>query len=159
NPPRSGGIFALALVWTCLSQTPMLAADPCDPPIINPIICENLKPGNPASEWDIPGGDSNIEGFATEISVNIGETINFKVNTDSSNYRLDIYRLGYYGGNGARKVATIAPSAYLPQAQPGCLMDAATGLIDCGNWDISASWTVPADAVSGVYVVKLCRQD
>ena len=62
-------------------------------------------------------------------------------------YRIDIYRLGYYGGHGARKVATIHPSAALPQtSQPACLTDPATGLVDCGNWAVSASWTVPATA-------------
>ena len=35
---------------------------------------------------------------------------------------------------GARKVATVMPSATLPQNQPACLNDAATGLVDCGNW-------------------------
>ncbi len=39
-------------------------------------------------------------------------------------YRLDIYRLGYYGGMGARKVATVSPSASLPQTQPACLTNA-----------------------------------
>ncbi len=53
-------------------------------------------------------------------------------------YRLDIYRMGYYGGVGARKVATVQPSAALPQNQPACLNDATTGLIDCGNWAVSA---------------------
>ena len=36
--------------------------------------------------------------------------------------------MGYYGGLGARKVATVTPSATLPQAQPACLTDATTGL-------------------------------
>ena len=57
-------------------------------------------PGNPASEWDIPGGaagDLSIQGYATDISVDQGQTIDFKVDTDASDYRLDIYRLGYYG--------------------------------------------------------------
>ena len=71
---------------------------------------------------------------------------------------LDIYRMGYYGGMGARKVATVLPSATLPQTQPTCLTDAATGLIDCGNWAVSASWAVPADAVSGIYFAKLMRE-
>ena len=56
---------------------------------------------------------------------------------------------------GARKVATVTPSASLPQNQPNCLTNAASGLIDCGNWAVSASWTVPADAVSGIYFAKL----
>ena len=57
----------------------------------------------------------SIQGFATDISVNRGETVQFKIDTTATAYRLDIYRLGYYGGNGARKVATVQPSAALPQ--------------------------------------------
>ena len=130
---------------------------PCAAPA-NAIVAENCKAGNPASEWDISGaGDTSIQGFATEISVNRGQTVRFKVKTDATAYRLDIYRLGYYGGLGARKVATIQPSVALPQTQPACLTNSATGLIDCGNWAESASWAVPADAVSGIYFAKVVR--
>ncbi len=133
---------------------------PCVPAAANAIACENSKPGNPASEWDITGaGDGNIQGFATDISVNRGETVRFKINTNSNNYRLDIYRLGYYGGLGARLIATVQPSATLPQAQPACLTQPSTGLIDCGNWAESASWAVPSNATSGIYVAKLVRED
>ncbi len=126
----------------------------------NAIVCENSKAGNPASEWDVAGaGSSNIQGYATDISVNKGETVHFKIKTPSTNYRLDIYRMGYYGGNGARKIATVAPSANLPQTQPACLNNSATGLIDCGNWAESASWAVPTDAVSGIYFAKAVQQD
>ena len=48
----------------------------------------------------------------------------------------------------------ITPSATRPQIQPACLTDAATGLVDCGNWAVSASWAVPANAVSGVYFAQ-----
>ncbi|MDI4237366.1 DUF4082 domain-containing protein [Bradyrhizobium sp. Arg237L] len=124
----------------------------------NPIVLENQKLGNPQSEWDIEGaGSSNIEGFATDISVNRGNQIDFKINTDSSNYRIDIYRLGYYGGMGARKVATIQHTGV--QNQPAPLRDDMTGLVDAGNWSVSASWDVPEDAVSGVYIAKLVRED
>ena len=134
--------------------------DPCTPPVQNPIVCENSKPGSPPSEWDVQGsGDSNIQGFATDISVDQGQTEHFKVDTNATDYRLDIYRMGYYGGDGARKVATVQPSASLPQNQPACLNDDNTGLIDCGNWSESASWAVPADAVSGIYFAKLVRED
>ena len=85
----------------------------------NPIVAENLKPGNSPDEWDIDGaGDTTIQGFATDISVNKGDTIHFKVKTNATNYRLDIYRLGYYQGLGARLVATVIPSASLPKPSP-----------------------------------------
>src|SRR6185295_12543761 len=100
-----------------------------------------------------------IQGFATDISVNRGQTVRFKIKTNSSNYRLDIYRLGYYGGLGARLITTVQPSATLPQTQPACLNQASTGLIDCGNWGESASWAVPSNATSGIYIAKLIRED
>ncbi|WP_326823981.1 DUF4082 domain-containing protein [Streptosporangium sp. NBC_01756] len=125
------------------------------------VIClENSLPGNPPSEWDIPGaGSSGIQGYGTTMSVNKGGTIQFKVDTDSTDYRVDIYRTGYYGGMGARKMTTISPSVPLPQTQPDCLSDPVTQLVDCGTWAVSASWAVPADAVSGVYLANLIRQD
>jgi hypothetical protein len=123
-------------------------------------VTENCLPGNPSSEWDISGaGDTTIQGFATDISVNRGSAISFKVDTNATSYRLDIYRMGYYGGMGARKITTLTPSVTLPQDQPACLTDATTGLIDCGNWAVSASWSVPANATSGIYFARLVRAD
>jgi hypothetical protein len=138
----------------------------CNAPV-NAIVAENCLTGNPSSEWDIgPGedGDLSIQGFATDISVNQGGTISFKIKTPASQYTIDIYRIGYYGGMGARKVASITPSARLPQTQPACMTDGATGsqstgLWDCGNWAISASWQVPATATSGIYFAHLIRTD
>src|SRR6476661_6625971 len=79
------------------------------------IAQENQLAGAPASQWYIDGaGDSNIEGFATRMSVDRGQSIDFKVDTDAGAYRLDIYRMGYYGGMGAREVASIHPSSNLP---------------------------------------------
>ena len=121
----------------------------------NAIVTENALAGNPSSEWDISGaGDLNMQGFATDISVNKGETIHFKIKSNAA-YTIDIYRLGYYNGNGARKVGTGVVTATLPQTQPTDLYDATTGLTDCGNWSESAHWDVPATAVSGIYIAKL----
>ncbi|MEX6689955.1 DUF4082 domain-containing protein [Danxiaibacter flavus] len=126
----------------------------------NAIVTENQLPGNPSAQWDIQGaGDLSIQGFATDISVNKGETVHFKIKTNASNYSIDIYRIGYYQGNGARKVGTGVITATLPQTQPNDLYDVATGLTDCGNWNESAHWDVPATAVSGIYIAKLTRAD
>ena len=126
----------------------------------NAIEAENCLPGNPSTDWYVDGvGATDIQGFTTDMSVNVGQTIFFKIQTNASAYRIDIYRMGYYQGQGARLVASILPSAALPQAQPPCLTDNSTGLTDCGNWGISASWAVPSSAVSGVYSAKLTRLD
>jgi hypothetical protein len=95
------------------------------------------------------------------MSVNVGQTENFKISTPSTSYHIDILRVGYYQGNGARKVVSnLLPTASLPQTQPACLNGPTeTGLIDCGNWAVSASWTVPTTAVSGLYLAHLVRND
>src|ERR1700730_990461 len=82
----------------------------------NPIVTENALPGNPNSEWDLTEntdgsfGDLSILGFSTDISVNKGSTINFKITittgTDKQ-FGIKIYRLGYYQNNGARLIADL----------------------------------------------------
>jgi hypothetical protein len=145
----------LAMSSPALAVTDECASAP------NPNVCENALPGDPPSDWEVEGvGSSTIQGYATSMSVNVGETESFKINTPSTKYHIDILRLGYYGGDGARMVqAGIKPSATLPQKQPACLTYSSTGLIDCGNWGVSASWTVPSNAVSGVYIAHLVRED
>jgi hypothetical protein len=152
---------AVVAVTVISSAGQAAAAGPCGPPVVNPVACENSKPGDPPSDWQINGvGDSTIQGFATSMSVNVGQTVNFKIKTTAKSYHFDILRLGYYGGDGARIIASgLKPSATLPQTQPSCLTNSSTGLVDCGNWATSASWTVPSDAVSGLYIAHLVRDD
>src|SRR5436309_10702744 len=76
--------------------------------IVPSIVTENQLPGTPQNIWAVGAGNSSIQGFATDMSVNHGQTISFKVNDSAlAPYHIDIYRLGYYQGNGARLVATI----------------------------------------------------
>ena len=116
----------------------------------NEIVLENQKQGTPESVWQLSGPpSSSIEGFTTDISTDIGQTVDFKINTASSNYRIEIYRIGYYGGDGARLVDTIQHQSGISTNQPSPLTDPTTGLVDAGNWSITDSWNVPSDAVSG----------
>jgi hypothetical protein len=125
------------------------------------IKCENALPGTPEDQWQVDGnGDDTIQGYATQMSVTPGQTVNFKITTPSTAYHINILRLGYYGGNGARTIqSNILPTAKLPQTQPACLTDSSTALVDCGNWGVSASWSVPSDAISGLYIALLVRDD
>jgi len=150
----AGVVAAVVLAFA----TPAKAG--CSAPA-NPIEAENCLAGTPPSTWGICGGagDSTIQGFATDISVNAGQTISFKIDTNATAYHLDIYRMGYYQGEGARLITTIRPSARLPQTQPACLTDAYAGLVDCGDWAVSASWAVPTTAVSGIYFARVARAD
>src|SRR5208282_3772652 len=91
----------------------------------------------------------------------------FMIQSPASSYTIDIYRIGYYGGDGARLITSLTPNISVSQNQPNCGLaeganadtNTATGLVDCGNWGVSASWTVPDTAVSGVYTAHLVRTD
>lgn len=58
RPPRFfKGFFVPLVVAMVASLLPLtvpaaFAAGPCDP-VVNPVVCENSKPGSPPSEWDI----------------------------------------------------------------------------------------------------------
>src|SRR5919198_2012940 len=151
-------LFVLG-ISPCFIFSPSTVHASCAAPA-NDIERENCLPGTPQSAWDIYGaGDLSLQGFATDISVNAGQTISFKVKTDAAAYHLEIYRMGYYQGNGARLVTTLQPDAKLPQSQPACLTNTATGTVDCGNWSPSAHWNVPNTAVSGIYFARVVRDD
>src|SRR5262249_37232349 len=124
----------------------------------NKIVTENLNTGTPQSVWAIHGsianqGDSQIEGFATQISTNAGQTVSLKINSPFNGYTLDIYRLGYYGGNGARLITTMHHSGATNQPNP--IFNSATNTVDAGNWSVTDSWTIPSTDASGVYFAKL----
>ena len=156
-----GVLTLVSALATTRAATPAFAAGPCGPPVTSVIACENTLPGDPESDWQIANsGDASLQGYATAMSVNVGDTVTFKIKSTASAYHLDILRVGYYQGNGARKIVSkLAPTVPYPQSQPACLTDSTTGLIDCGNWSPSASWTVPSTAVSGLYLVHLVRND
>ena len=134
-------------------------ADVCGPGG-NPVACENSLPGTPQSQWDVSKGEgTTIQGFADPFSVNVGQSINFKIESPASGYTVDIYRMGYYGGDGARLITSLTPNISISQNQPACNTNTATGLVDCSNWGVSASWTVPTNLVSGVYFAHIYRTD
>jgi methionine-rich copper-binding protein CopC len=148
--------IVIVLAAASLSVSP---AAPARAACGNPIVCENQLPGTPQSVWDVPNPSTTIEGFADPFSVNAGGSINFKVRTSATTYAIDIYRIGYYGGDGARLITSLTPDLSVSRNQPACSTNTVTGLVDCGNWGVSATWNVPTTAVSGVYFAKIYRTD
>src|SRR5206468_5737586 len=115
-------------------------AAPAQAACANPVVCENQLPGTPQSVWDVTSPSTAIQGFEDPFSVNVGSSINFKIKSPASSYKIDIYRMGYYGGNGARLVTSLTPNISVSQNQPTCNTNTVTGLVDCGNSGVSATW-------------------
>ena len=60
-----------------------------------------------------------IEGYCSRQSVKAGERIEFCISTDPpAPFRLEIFRLGYYGGRGARLMTTLGPFDGVTQPDP-----------------------------------------
>ncbi|SNS96268.1 hypothetical protein SAMN06265795_11088 [Noviherbaspirillum humi] len=115
-----------------------------------------------SSDWFI--SDANyasqheIEGYASATSINRGESINLYVNTVDPSYTITIYRMGWYGGAGGRRVA--GPITRSGSRQPACALDASVRLVEC-NWtnpyvlSVPHNTADPTDWASGIYLAKL----
>src|SRR5262245_4582296 len=146
------GFAAVVLFAGLLGGVRPAHADACSP---NPVVCENAMQGTPDTVWDIDGvGAAGMQGFTTDISVNLGGTIGFKIQSQGA-FTIDIYRLGWYNGDGARKITTL-PGTFPAQNQTAqCVTDNSTEITDCGTWALTTIWTVPTNLVSGVYFALL----
>ena len=97
--------WALRLVVASL----LLLAFPSIAWAVNPVVEENARPGDPG--WDVldiaPGV---LEGYANRISALPGDSVDLKISSNSAaTYRVEVYRLGWYGGAGGR-LMTCLPS-------------------------------------------------
>jgi len=123
---------------------------------------ENEKPGtrdwmltktaiDPKTKYRCPW----IEGYCSHTSIRAGETIQFFVSTNpASPFRIDLYRMGFYGGAGGRHVASLGPFKGSVQPDPPI---GAMRVREC-QWEPCATLKIPPDWLSGVYVGKLTAE-
>ena len=130
----------------------------------NLIQIENAKPGT--RDWMLTktsvgtGQDwyrsRTIEGYCSETSVRAGDTLKVMVSANPvSEFDLEIFRTGYYGGAGARTMKTF--TSVQGKTQP----DAEIGenrLREC-KWEPTVEFEIPKDWVSGVYLGKLTAKE
>ena len=152
-----GLAVSLSLATLLLSAPGAHAAKPTKPPSGNPVQIENAKVGTTAWQIQNPALNGEIEGYASLTSVNRGGSIDLFVSTTSASYTIEVYRLGWYGGAGARLVLG-------PVTRPGILQIVpaadSNGMREC-KWTAPYTITVPnspndpTDWASGVYLAKL----
>ncbi|MFL6109925.1 MAG: N,N-dimethylformamidase beta subunit family domain-containing protein [Catenulispora sp.] len=129
----------------------------------NRITAENAKPGS--ADWRMGSGRSRaatdyerqIKGYASTDSVALGSAIDFHVAVEPAGaFTISVYRLGYYGGSSARRVAVSPTLEAAPQPIPA--PDPETGRIAV-EWPVVWTLDIPADWVSGTYVAVLDKAD
>src|SRR5688572_2107653 len=147
----------LITLLALLACSPVFSAE-------NPIVRENRQEGT--TNWLLfnydqviaPGRDElwkrekGIEGYCSRTSIKAGETLKIHVSTDpAAPYKIDFYRMGYYGGKGGRFMRSTSTLQGKAQPTPE---DGPRKLIEC-RWDTSYELKIPQDWVSGVYLGKL----
>lgn len=123
----------------------------------NPVVAENRLPGTADWQLTCPATAREIEGYASATSVDRGGVIDLYVNTRSPSFELEVFRIGWYQGLGARRVFGPVVVAGTEQVMPA--MEPATGLVDCAWVHPYALSTTGADWCSGVHLARLSAHD
>lgn len=120
---------------------------------------ENQKAG--AMDWQLTrvrldrrGGYRSpwIEGYCSHQSVEAGQALQFMVSTNPpARFQIEIFRMGYYGGRGARLMTALGsfPGNVQPDPPVG-----ENRLREC-RWEPATQLTIPKDWPSGVYLGRL----
>jgi hypothetical protein len=130
----------------------------------NPIQTENAQPGDSywtAATHDSVGPNPPIEGYANATSVRPGGTLELQVSArPAARYRIEISRLGWYGGTGGRRITCLVGSKLDPTCsrdrlglgQPSASApDPVTGEIRAG-WSTTDTLNVPTSWTTGYYL-------
>ena len=123
----------------------------------NPVQKENAKKGSRSWSLDSTATQGEIVGYATEVSVLPNQVVHFHVSTTpAARYQIVLYRLGWYGGAGARQFACIPACKRGRQGAPRPVPppDPNTGIVRAG-WPVTDTYRFPRNAVSGYFLVKL----
>ena len=120
---------------------------------------ENQRPGT--TDWQLTYTriapktryrSPSIEGYASRASVKSGQTLDLMVSTNPAGpFKIDIYRLGYYGGTGGRHMLSRGPFEGIVQEDP----PVGDQRLRACQWQPSTTLPIPSDWPSGVYLAKL----
>jgi hypothetical protein len=106
---------------------------------------------DPATRFRCPW----IEGYCSQTSVRAGASLSFHVSTNPpSRFTLEVYRTGYYGGTGARRVLALGPFPGVVQPDP----PVGPKRLRACRWTSCATITVPQSWTSGVYLGVLTAE-
>jgi N,N-dimethylformamidase beta subunit-like protein len=121
--------------------------------IPNLVAAENARVGTRA--WFGTAATPHaIEGYASAASVAAGDVLELHVSTrPAAHYRIEIFRLGWYGGLGGRRLACL-PSCHgglAGSAQTPLTLAADPGVPAVAHWPVTASIDVKRRWLSGYY--------
>jgi len=123
------------------------------------LLHADSNPAPVTGTWrlDPPSDQHAVEGYASQVSVAPGEQLELHVGaTPEAHYRIEIYRIGWYGGSGGQLVTCLPGCGEDEQAQsrPITSPDPETGENHAG-WPVTDVLPIGSDWRSGCYLAKL----
>jgi len=118
----------------------------------SPIDAENQRPGNRG--WGCADYNPGLAGYPDRTSYLPGDQVSIRAAfaSGATTATWQLWRMGYYGGALGRLIASGGPVPIA--AQTPNVVDAVTGAVTA-PWPVSLTFTVPSDALTGVYLVKV----
>jgi hypothetical protein len=163
-----GAAAASLGIATGAFAAPKDSGKPSKSPKSDLIQRENAKHGT--RDWlltktrTVPGKINNIllngrsqviEGYCSANSVRAGEKLQIMVSANpESAFKLEIFRTGYYNGDGARLMKRFDSLKGITQADPPV---GENYVREC-QWEPSVEFEIPKDWLSGVYLGKLTAE-
>ena len=147
------------LLLVVLGAALSIGSDPSSAQCGNPIACENARcRAIFRARWDITGagGIRPFRASPTDISVDQGQTVHFKIESTGAHH-INIYRMGYYGGRGARFIRRRSRRSRPNRSRGVCPTPRPASLI-AATGRSPRRGTVPATAVPGIYFAKLIQE-
>jgi len=164
----AGAMLAMASPVMAAAPAAAFASEAAGRP--NPIQQENAREGS--TDWqltrvrlDKPDGCRSpvIEGYCSRQSVAAGEKLQIMVSTTpAEKFQIEIFRTGYYGGRGARRMTVLGPFDGRPlkilgpiEGKPQPVPTPNERALHECRWEPAVELTIPADWPSGVYLGRL----
>jgi hypothetical protein len=122
------------------------------PPAPTSITAENARPGTPGWTVQHPSTNGQIEGYADQVSAQIGDTVTLYVNTTAPYWVATAYRMGWYAGVLGRQVWRSPPVSGV--RQPPALFTPGINLVQT-RWTPSLAVHITPDWIPGDYLLKL----
>lgn len=118
---------------------------------------ENAKQGT--GDWVIPSAmNGGVAAYLDHVSATCGDTVALKASS-AAPVDVTVFRMGYYGGLGARKILelTDVPATVQPPPTLGGVDAAGHQLysVDAAHWSPTTALSVDATWVPGTYLVKV----
>jgi hypothetical protein len=118
------------------------------------VVAENQLLGT--LDW-VMSATSRIWGYSDRVSAERGDTVTLFVDPPPVPYRVELYRMGYYGGLGGRLVWSSAELSGGP-AQPAPTVAPGTNMVEC-QWRPTLRVGIDDSWSPGAYLFKLQGND